>query len=165
MNILKRGAIALAVLGMAGSTAGLVAASSASAAPPVRHQINVTAVTTRTQNITPRISVINSLDYGSSTAAPGFKLVGRTTEVCVSIPHGPSPFAPEALCTWRMNAVPPTIPATSISGTAVVNGFGQVGRITSGTGADAGAFSLPLSFRSLNIAPRTAADSFTFFTP
>lgn len=167
MNILKRGAIALAVLGMAGTTAGLALASSASAAPPVRHVVAQTAVTTRTQQITPRVSVISSLDYAASPTAPGFALAGRTTEVCVTVPHltPPNPNTILAVCTWRENSVPPTIPATSLSGTAFLTGLGQVGRVTSGTGANAGAFAFPLSFRSVNIAPRVASNTTTYFTP
>jgi hypothetical protein len=85
----------------------------------------------------------------------------------VTIPHviPPAPTTPLAVCFWSMTARPLTLPRTTLSGNAVLTGVGQVGRITSGTGAWAGAFSFPLSFRSANIAPRTAADSFTFFTP
>lgn len=160
--------LSAAALGLAasGTIAGLTA-SAASAAPPVRHVVTATAVTTRTQQITPRVSVINSVDYGAQAAAPGFGVVGRTTEVCVNVPHltPPNPNTVLAVCTWRMNSVPPTIPATSISGTAFLTGVGQFGRVTSGTGKDAGASGLPLSFRSVNIAPRTASDTFVFFTP
>ena len=166
-SILRRGALALTALAMAGTGAGVLAASSASAAPPVRHVVNQTAVTTRVQNISPRVSVISSLDYASSPAAPGFTLAGRTTEVCVTVPHltPPNPNTILAVCTWRETSVPPTFPATSLSGNAFLTGVGQVGRITSGTGHNAGAFAFPLSFRSVNIAPRVATDSFTFFTP
>lgn len=167
MNILRRGAIALAAVAAVGTGSGLALASSASAAPPVRHVVTQTAITTRTQQITPRVSVINSLDYAASPTAPGFTLAGRTTEVCVTIPHltPPNPNTILAVCTWRETSVPPTVPATSISGTAFLTGLGQVGRVTSGTGADAGARGFPLSFRSVNIAPRVAANTNTFFTP
>ena len=167
MNLFRRAAVGAALIAGLGTGAGVLAASSASAAPPVRHVVAQTAVTTRTQQITPRVSVINSLDYAASPTAPGFALAGRTTEVCVTVPHltPPNPNTILAVCTWRETSVPPTFPATSISGNAVLTGVGQVGRITSGTGANAGAFAFPLSFRSVNIAPRVAADSFTYFTP
>jgi hypothetical protein len=154
-------------LALIGGGVGAIAASSASAAPPVKHVLAGTVITTRVQPITPRISVISSVDYAASPAAPGFSLSGTTTEVCVTVPHviPPTATTPLAVCFWTMTARPLTLPRTTLSGNAVLTGVGQVGRITSGTGAWAGAFSLPLSFRSANIAPRTASDSWTFFTP
>jgi hypothetical protein len=167
VNIFKRGAIALAAVAAIATPAALLASSGASAAPPVRHVLAGTVITTRVQQITPRVSVISSADYAASPTAPGFALAGLTTEVCVTIPHvmPPAPTTPLAVCSWQTTFLPLSLPRTTLSGNAVETGVGQVGRITAGTGAYAGAFSFPLSFRSTNIAPRTAADSWTFFTP
>lgn len=162
--IYSTAALALASVG----TLAGVAASSASAAPPVHHTIVATAVTTRVQTISPRVSVISSVDYGAKATAPGFGIVGRTTEVCLAVPHVTPPVASTilAVCSWRMTAVPATHPATSIAGTSVETGLRQVGRVTSGTGGFAGAFSiLPNQTTFVNIAPRTAAATINFFTP
>jgi hypothetical protein len=171
MNLIRKAAIAAVALASAGTTVGLVAASSASATTPtptpVKHTLTVTAVTTRTQHIGPIVSIISANDYATETASPGFILVGRTVEVCVSVPHvtPPTPTTVLAVCTWRLTTVPGTHPPTSIAGTSIETTNGQVGRTTSGTGKDAGATSLPLSFKSVNIAPNVAADTYAFTTP
>jgi hypothetical protein len=167
MNLRKL-SVAFASLGLvAAGTLGGIAATSASAAPPVKHVVTATAITTRVQEITPRVSVINSLDYGPSAVAPGFVLSGRTTEVCVTVPHvvPPTPLTVLAVCSWKTTFVPLSSPVTTLSGNAFVTGLGQVGRVLHGSGAWDGLFAFPLSFRSSNIAPRVAADTFTFFTP
>jgi hypothetical protein len=166
MNILKRGAVALSVLAMAGTTAGLVAASAASAAPPPPHVIKTTTLTTSDVHLSPFVEVIRDANYQPQVNIPGFKEVSTTLEVCASIPHvvPPLPLTPTAICTWRVTTTGPA-PHSTLSGTAFKNGDGQVGRVTGGTGIWAGAHSapLPVGFLSQNLAPKVAADTFTFF--
>ena len=88
--------------------------------------------------------------------------------MCLSVPHAtpPTPTTVLAVCDWQLTGLPLTIPRNTLHGIAVLNGTGSVGRVTGGTGAWAGAFSvLPNQTTFRNIAPRTQADTFNFFLP
>lgn len=166
MKLLRRGAIALAVLASAGATGAIVAGASASAAVPPPITINATSVAGRAVHLSPSITVSNFRNYSSSSAIPGFTLSSNTLEVCVAVPHAtpPTPTTVLAVCSWRLTSTANTRPKNTISGQSVLTSNGQVGSVLSGTGAWRGAHSLPLSFREVNIAPGTTSDTIVFRT-
>jgi hypothetical protein len=174
--IYSAAAVAIAATG---SLVG-VAATSASAtttppplvpapvAIPVHHTVVYTSLAGRTQHIGPVVTIYNSLEYAPSTTPPGYTLAGRLVDVCFAIPHltPPNPTTPVAICNWKLTQLPLSSPVSTLSGRSFLNGLGSVGRVLTGSGANAGAFSLlPNQTTFTNIAPRTQTDTFNFFTP
>ena len=163
-------AVSAAALALAatGTVAGLTA-TAASAAPPVHHTITATALQLgATRHIGPNVTVTQDTEYTSAATAPGFTRSGVLTEVCVNVPHATPPTATTvlAVCNWSMTGLPLTVPRNTLHGTAVLNGTGSVGRVTGGTGAWRGAFSvLPNQTTFRNEAPRVQLDTFNFFLP
>ena len=93
MNIIRKGAVALAALAALGTSAGfVVAAETASAAP--------TVVTYTSQERTAVLEAPGLVAYGfnlyqPSVIAPGYRLAATATELCLTGPRG-------KLCTWRI---------------------------------------------------------------
>ena len=156
-------AVALAATG---SLVG-VAATSASAAPPTHHTITATSQLASATHLGPNVTINRYRDFTPSPTAPGFANTSNILEVCVAVPHltPPAPTTPLAVCNWRLTTTGP-LPHSTLSGRSIRNGLGQVGRVTNGTGIWNHAFSLlPNQTTFTNIAPRTSADTFNFFTP
>ena len=162
-RLLRRGLIAAAAVGVAAAPAA-VFASQAGATPPPPIVIHTTSVQTSDVHLGPNVQVLRYAEYQPKVTAPGFKEVATVLEVCVNVPHvnPPTPTTVLEVCTWKATSVPGTHPATTISGNAVVNGEGQIGRILSGTGLDAGAHGGPGSFRAVNLAPKVSSDTLVF---
>jgi hypothetical protein len=156
MNIFKRGAIALAALAMAGTTAGLVTAQAASAAPPT--VITATSVETSATFLAPGLEALTFNLYQPSVVPPGFRLFASVSELCLVGPLG------NARCNWRLTTNAPPLLQQQLRGNAVIPriGFGQAGAITGGTRGWTGARGV---FRSLNIAPNVASNTYVFSTP
>lgn len=166
MKLIRRGAVALALIASAGGTAAIVSASTASAAIPPPVTISATSVAGRTVHLSPRVTVSNFRNFSATSAVPGFTLSSNTLEVCVTVPHVTPAVGTTvlALCSWRLTSTANTIPKNTISGQSVLTPNGQVGRVLSGTGAWRGAHGLPLSFREVNVAPGTTSDTIVFRT-
>jgi hypothetical protein len=156
MNIFKRGAIALSAFAMVGTTAGLITASSASAQPPV--VIQATSVETSATFLAPGLEALTFNLYQPSVVPPGFRLFASVSELCLVGRLG------NAACNWRLTTNAPPILSEQLTGNAVIPriGFGQAGRITGGTKGWRGARGV---FRSLNIAPNVASNTYVFSTP
>ena len=162
---LRTGLYSLAAAALAASgSLGIVAATSASANPPPPVTIHTTSVQTSDVHVGPNVQILRYAEYQPKATAPGFKEVATVVEVCVNVPHvnPPTPTTVLEVCTWKATSVPGTHPATTITGNAVVNGEGQIGRVLAGTGLDAGAHGLPGSFRAVNLAPKVSADTLVF---
>ena len=170
-KLLRRGLIASAALAAVATPASVLAAGSASALPPPPpppHVIHTTSIQTSATHLGPFFTIYRDAEYTPTPTAPGFANTSNIVEVCVAVPHvfPPAPLTVLADCNWRLTTTGP-LPHSSLSGTAFLDGLGQVGRVTGGTGIWRGAhsFPLPVGFLSQNLAPRVAADTFTFFTP
>lgn len=154
MNIFKRGAIALAAFATLGTTVGLVTAASASAQPPT--VIQATSVETSATFLAPGLEALTFNLYQPSVVPPGFRLSANVTELCLVGRLG------NAVCNWRLTST--GIGHPQLTGNAVIPriGFGQAGRITGGTLGWRRASGV---FRSLNIAPNVASNTYVFTTP
>ena len=165
---LRRIALSASALALAGvGTFAGVAASSASAAPPVHHTIVATSLQTSATHLGPDITINRYAEFTPTATAPGFANTSNVVEVCVNVPHVTPPVASTvlAVCNWRLTTTGP-LPHSSLSGRSVLTGVRQVGRVTNGTGIWNHAFSLlPNQTTFTNIAPRTQTDTFNFFTP
>lgn len=152
-------------LAATGTLAGIAATTASANPPPPPVVIHTTSVETSAIHLGPVVSVLRFNEYQPKATAPGFAETATILEVCDNVPHvnPPTPLTVLAVCNWRLTATGPA-PHNTLSGNAVVNGEGQIGRVTGGTHAWAGAHSapLPIGFLSLNEAPRVAADTFTF---
>jgi hypothetical protein len=155
MNIFRRAAIGVAALAMAGTTLGLVTASSASAAGPFVEQS--TTVETSANFIAPNVEVLTFNNYQPSVLPPGFRLWSQTTELCLVGPL-------RSVCTWRLTTNAPPLLSKQLRGNAVIPriGFGQRGLITGGTKSWFGARGV---FRAVSLAPNVSADTWVFTTP
>jgi hypothetical protein len=159
---LKTGLFSLAAAGLASVGAfGAVAtlgAGAASATPPI--VIHTTSVQTSDVHVGPAVQILRSSQYQPSpTAVSGFVNVANTVEVCFNVPH----IVPAGrltiieACSWRATSTAPGHP--TLSGTAFVNGIGQVGHIGGGTGIDTGAHG---TFSAINLAPKVSAETLIF---
>lgn len=154
---------ALSAITLAGGATAAFAASSASAAPPPPVTIHTTSVQTSDTHLGPKVQVLRFAEYQPQAKTPGFTETATILEVCVNVPHIVPPVATTTLaeCTWRLTTTGPA-PHSTLTGTATLNGLGQIGRVTAGTHLYAGAHSLPGSFLAVDLAPKTQADTFTF---
>jgi hypothetical protein len=150
MNILKRGAIALAAFATLGTTIGLVTAASASAQPPV--VITTTSLETSAVFLAPNVEALSFNEYQPSVTPPGYKLVATVSELCLVGPV-------RAVCNWRLTQTG-LLPNT-LTGNAVIGLSGQAGLITGGTRAWRGARGV---FRAINLAPNVSTDTWVFTT-
>jgi hypothetical protein len=154
VNIFKRGAIALAGLAMAGTTFGLVTASSASAAGPF--VVTATQVEVSDVSIAPNVTVQTFNEYQPSVLPPGFTLFATVSALCLTGPRGNS------ACTWRLTTNAPPILSKQLRGNLVIGPKGQAGNITGGTKTWFGARGIT---RSINLAPAVSSATWVFTTP
>ena len=151
MNILRKGAVALAAMAALGTTAGFaVAAESASAATQV---VNYTSQERTAVSLAPGLTAYTFNLYQPSILPPGYRVAATASELCLVGPRG-------KLCTWRITTTGPR-PA-ELTGNAVVGPFGQAGNITGGTDGWRGAKGV---FRAPNLIPGSASVTLAFSTP
>lgn len=151
MNILRRGAVALAALAALGTSAGfVVAAETASAAPTV---VTYTSQEVAAVAIAPNVVAYTFDLYQPSPVAPGFRLAATDAYLCV---QGPRVKA----CTWRLTQTGPR--PSELNGNLVVGPVGQIGSILGGTSGWRGAKGV---FRAINLVPHVQSDTFAFSTP
>ena len=151
MNIIRKGAVALAALAAMGTTAGFVAAAETASVAPV--VVNYTSHETTAVLEAPGLVAYGFTLYQPSVFAPGYRLAATATELCLTGPRG-------KLCTWRITTTGPR-PA-ELTGNAVVGPFGQAGNITGGTDGWRGAKGV---FRAPNLIPGSASVTLAFSTP
>lgn len=151
MNILRKGAVALAAVAAMGTTAGFVAAAETASAAPV--VVNYTAQEVAAAVIAPNVVAYTFDLYQPSPFAPGYRLAATDAYLCV---QGPRVRA----CTWRLTQTGPR--PSELNGNLVVGPIGQIGSINGGTGAWRGAKGI---FRAINLVPHVQTDTFAFSTP
>lgn len=156
MNILKKGALALTALGIAGTGVGVGLATAASASPP--QTFSATAQLVSNVAIAPGIVEHNWNLYQPSVLAPGFKLAATESQICISGPRGGT------ACTFRLTTVGPPALSNQLIGTEVfaAANTGEVGAITGGTNHWRGARGI---VRTSNLVPNVQNASFVFSTP
>lgn len=154
MNIFKRVAIAGAAVATLGTTVGLVTAAEASAAPPT--VITATSVETSATFLAPGLEALTFNLYQPSVISPGFRLAATVGELCLVGRLGNS------ACNWRLTST--SVGHPELTGNAVIpaRGLGQAGRITGGTLGWRRASGV---FKSVNIAPNVASNTYVFSTP
>ena len=153
MNILRKGAVALAAMAAMGTTAGVVAAETASAS--TSQVITAIAQETTAQLVAPNVVSYTFNLYQPSVVAPGYRLYATATELC-AVRLG----SPTKLCNWRITkagvGVEPTLTGNNVAGPS-----GGIGAITGGTGAWRGARGI---FRAPNLIPGAASVTLAFST-
>lgn len=153
MHIFRKMAVAAALVAGIGVPAGLMAASSASAAGPF--VISATSLETSAHFVAPNVEALTFNLYQPSVLPPGFRLYATVGELCLVGVHG-------SVCNWRLTTNAPPLLQTELVGNAVIGPKGQAGNITGGTRAWRGARGI---VRDINIAPNVASATYVFSTP
>ena len=152
MNIIRKGAVALAAVAALGTGAGLAVAAQSASASGVS-AFAATAQLTSARVIAPNVDAYTFNEYIPSVVAPGYRLYATLSELCVVGARG-------AACNWRLTQA--NLPRAELTGNALIGGKGQVGNITGGTGPWLGARGI---FRGINLVPGVQTDTFVFSTP